>query len=452
VSPADAGHLARRERLAQSLRAAGAEDPGGPVGLSKRTSNLFRDRKAGARRRLDVSDFDHVLGVDPREGWIEVEGMTRYETAADAALACGVMPAVVPQLKTITVGGAAAGVGIEATSFRHGLVHETLLSIDVLLGDGRVVEATPDNEHADLYFGFANSYGTLGYALRLRARTLPVRRYVRVDRIRFDDARRFFDALPGHCAGDADFVDAVVFGRDDIRLCLGRFVDEAPYASDYGYERIFYRSIAQRDLDFLTAHDYLWRWDTDWFWCSKNVGAQNPLLRRLYGRERLGSRTYQRIMRWNSRVGLSRAVDRLLGRHPESVIQDVDIPSEHSAQFLDFLLREIGILPIWICPIRPGPDAGRFTLYPMQPGRLMANFGFWDVVRASEARPPGHFNRLVEREVRRLGGIKSLYSDSYYPRDEFWSIFDERAYRALKRRYDPQGRLGDLYEKCVLRH
>jgi len=37
-----------------------------------------------------------------------------------------------------------------------------------------------------------------------------------------------------------------MFGRDEIHLCLGRFVDEAPYASDYTFERIFYRSIPQR--------------------------------------------------------------------------------------------------------------------------------------------------------------------------------------------------------------
>jgi FAD/FMN-containing dehydrogenase len=444
-------HARRRERLAQQLRARSGAAGTVPLGLAKRTSNLFRDRAAQPRQRLDVSEFDHVLAVDPAAGWIDVEGMTPYEAAADAALARGVMPAVVPQLKTITVGGAAAGVGIEATSFRHGLVHETLLAIDVLLADGSIVEATPGGPHADLFHGFANSYGTLGYALRLRARTLPVRQYVRVDRLRFGGAGAFFDALPGHCAGEADFVDAVAFGRDEIHLCLGRFVDEAPYASDYGYERIFYRSIPQRAHDFMRTRDYLWRWDTDWFWCSKNVGAQNPLLRRLYGRGRLGSRTYQRIMRWNSRIGVSRALDALRGRHPESVIQDVDIPVGEAAGFLEFLLREIGILPVWICPILPGPDAARFSLYPMRPGRLMVNFGFWDVVRPRQAHPAGHFNRLVEREVQRLGGVKSLYSDSFYPREEFWSIFDRDAYERLKARYDPARRLGDLYDKCVLR-
>ena len=441
----------RRAQLAETVRTHAATGGRQPIGLAKDTSNLFRDRAESAKRRLDVRAFCHVIGVDAHAGWMDVEGMTPYESAVDAALTHGVMPAVVPQLKTITVGGAAAGVGIEATSFRQGLVHETLLEMDVLLGDGQVVLASPDNEHADLFHGLPNSYGTLGYALRLRARTLPVKPFVRVDRLRFSSAQAFFADLPVHCAGAADFVDAVAFGPGEIHLNLGRFVDDAPHASDYEYERIFYRSIPEKPLDWLGTRDYLWRWDTDWFWCSKNVFAQNPLVRRLYGRKRLGSRTYTRIMRWNSRVGLSRALDALAGRHPEAVIQDVDIPLEHCAQFMEFLLREIGILPVWLCPILPGPGAQRFALYPMRPGHLHVNFGFWDTIRTRERHPPGHYNRLLEREVQRLGGLKSLYSDSFYTPQEFWSVFDERAYRELKRRYDPRGLLGDLYEKCVMR-
>ena len=123
-----------------------------------------------------------------------------------------------------------------------------------------------------------------------------------------------------------------------------------------------------------------------------------------------------------------------------------------AAEFLDFLHAEVGILPIWICPIRAPVTPAPFALYPLDPARLYVNFGFWDVVRAREPHPPGHFNRLIERKVSELGGIKSLYSDSYFPREEFWSIYDKQAYDALKARYDPHGRLKDLYEKCVLGH
>jgi len=133
-----------------------------------------------------------------------------------------------------------------------------------------------------------------------------------------------------------------------------------------------------------------------------------------------------------------------------SVIQDVDIPITRAAEFLDFFQREIGILPVWLCPIR-GPDARVFPLYPMDPSMTYVNFGFWDVVKGKKSQLPGHFNRLIERKVAELGGIKSLYSDSYYSRQEFDALYGAPAYRELKSRYDPQNRMHDLYDKCVLR-
>ena len=133
------------------------------------------------------------------------------------------------------------------------------------------------------------------------------------------------------------------------------------------------------------------------------------------------------------------------------MIQDVDIPLSRAAEFLEFFHAEVGILPVWICPIAAPSAAARFPLYPLAPRTPYINFGFWDVVRARAPRAAGYVNRKIERKVAELGGIKSLYSDSYYPRAEFWSTFDGEAYAALKARYDPTGTLGDLYDKCVLR-
>jgi FAD/FMN-containing dehydrogenase len=442
------GYAERRDQLLAAFGTRG----GGSIGLAKKTSNLFRDRARAGKHLLDVRSFDHVLAIDPAGQWVEAEGMTTYEDLAARTLAAGVMPAVVPQLKTITLGGAAAGVGIEASSFRHGLVHESLLEMDVLTGDGRVLTCTADNEHRDLFFGFPNSYGTLGYALKLRARTVPVKAFVELHHRRFGEPQAFFAAMEEACGQPVDFVDGVVFGPDEMVLSTGQFVESAPYASDYTFERIFYRSLRERELDYLSAHDFLWRWDTDWFWCSKNVGAQVPWIRRIYGRKRLGSRTYQRIMRWNSRWGVTRALGRLRGLHAESVIQDVDIPIGRAAEFLEFFQRDIGISPVWTCPVRASARADRFCLYPLRPGALYVNFGFWDVVRTSGEHSAGFFNRLVEHEVEALGGIKSLYSDSYYPPERFWRSYGGDAYRALKARYDPDGNFPDLYSKCVLRH
>ncbi len=447
-SPSREAHRQRCQRLVDSLAAAPDD-----IRLGKDTSNLFRSRVALNTRSLDVRDFTSVLEVNPKEGWVDVEGMTTYEDLVAATLPFGVMPMVVPQLKSITIGGAVTGIGIESSSFRYGLPHESVIDMDILTGDGQIVTASASNDCSDLYYGFANSYGTLGYALRLKIRTVPVKPFVELTHHRFESPERNFEALGQFCEDpEVDFVDGVVFGDQEHYVTTGRFVDHSPQPpSDYTWMKMYFKSIREKQRDWLSVEDYIWRWDTDWFWCSKNVFAQSTLVRVLAGRERLNSVTYQKIMRWNDRTGVMRSINRWRGVHTESVIQDVDIPIQHACEFLQFFHREIGIKPIWTCPTKPLDPAANFDLFPMNPETLYVNFGFWDVIKTRDAMPAGHFNRLVEAKVRELGGLKSLYSDSFYKEDEFWALFDGKSYRALKSRYDSAGRFKDLYQKCVLR-
>jgi FAD/FMN-containing dehydrogenase len=438
----------KKQRLMEALRSARGEN----IRLGKTTSNLFRDRHGGPVQKLDVRDFNNVLHVDAVNGQVVVEGMTPYAKLVAECLKHNVMPAVVPQLKSITIGGATVGCGIESSSFRYGLVHETVQEMEILLGDGRTVLCAPDNEHRDLFYGFPNSYGTLGYALLLKLRVVPVKKYVKLRHIRHADPEGFFADLARLCErADVDFVDGVVFGRHDMVITLGQFTDAAPYVSDYTYEHIYYKSLRERAEDFLTTADYLWRWDTDWFWCSKNLLAQNPVIRRLYGRQRLNSVTYTKLMRLNSRWKFTRAIDKLLGFHTESVIQDVEIPLEHAPEFLAFYHDVIRFMPVWICPTRARDKQARFDLYRMDPQKLYVNFGFWDVIRGRKKLPPGHFNRQVEQKVMAMQGMKSLYSDSYFSPEQFWEIYNRPAYERLKKKYDPGGTLKDLYRKCVLK-
>ncbi len=438
----------KKQLLSEQLQANASHT----IGLNKEKSNLFRDRRDLPRRKLDVSRLDQVLQVDTAQGWVEVEGMTPYDKLVAATLAHGVMPTVVPELKSITIGGAVSGIGIESSSFKYGLVHETVLAMDILLSDGSVVTCTPDNAYRDLFFGIPNSYGTLGYILKLKVKTVAVEPYVELRHIRYRDPALFFQELAEHCQRkQADFIDGTVFAPDELYLTLGRFVATAPFTSDYTFENIYYRSIRRKERDYLTTADCIWRWDTDWFWCSKNLYVQNPLLRRLVGKGRLNSVSYTKVMRWNSRWRLTKRLNRLLGIHTESVIQDVDIPIAGASEFLDFFQREIGITPIWICPVQAYDPAVRFPLFALQPGMLYVNFGFWDVVKSRQPRPPGYHNRKIEQKVAELGGIKSLYSDAFYPPEEFWRQYDQTAYAALKAKYDPQSRFKDLYQKTVLR-
>src|SRR6185295_857863 len=253
---------------------------GEKIGLRKSTSNLFRHRSSAGKYLIDVRGFKHCLKIDPRRMTADVEGMITYEALVEETIKHGLLPAVVPQLKTITVGGAVSGLGIESSSFKFGLVHETVEEMEILLGDGRVLTCSC-RENPDLFFGFPNSYGTLGYALKLTIRLIPAQPYVHLTHTRFTRPESYFAAVAEAAEGSLDYLDGTIFSRDEMYLTEGEFVEHAPFVSDYTYMDIYYQSIRRKPEDWLTAKDYIWRWDTDWFWCSKHFYMQKPGIRRL---------------------------------------------------------------------------------------------------------------------------------------------------------------------------
>jgi FAD/FMN-containing dehydrogenase len=435
---------------------------GATVRLAKSTSNLFRSRQPTTVPGLDVSGLQGVLHVDSDSRTADVGGMCTFEDLVAATLPLGLAPLVVPQLKTITVGGAVTGGGIESTSFRSGLAHDQIVEMDLLTGAGEILTVSPD-EHADLFYGFPNSYGTLGYATRLRVRLERIKPYVALRHLRFSrvrDLQAMIGAIVQNRAYEGttvDYLDGVVFSRAESYLTLGTLTDVPGPTSDYTGQQIYYRSIAQRQTDRLTIHDYLWRWDTDWFWCSRAFGTQQPLVRRFWPKRLRRSSFYWRLVALDRRYGIADRIERLNHRPPlERVVQDIEVPLDRTAEFANWFMDTIPIEPVWLCPLRlPGNprDDGTPTwpLYPIPPRQTYVNFGFWSTVPRQPGQPEGATNRLIEQRVDDLGGHKSLYSDAYYTPEHFAALYGGETYAKLKSRYDPDSRLLNLYDKAVRR-
>ena len=443
------------ESAAVELREIPADQP---VRLKKQTSNLFRARTA-TQSALDLSAFDGVYSVNPATRTAVVGGLTTYEDLVAATLPHGLVPMCVPQLRTITIGGAVTGMGIEAASFRNGVPHESVLAMDILLGDGKIVHATPDGPDADLFSGFANSYGSLGYALRLEIELEPVKKYVALRHVPFSEMAPLEAAIAQISATGVwedqrvDYLDGTVFSPTEMYLTLGHYTDQATQApSNYSGQDIYYRSIQARRTDLLTTLDYLWRWDTDWFWCSRALGAQNPYLRRVWPRKWLRSDFYWKIIAWDRKLGFAAKLDRARNRPArEPVVQDIEVPLDQLGAFLEFFHEEVGISPIWICPLKQRDPRARWPLYQFDPDVTYVNVGFWSTVPLPAGVDPaeGRINRAIEHAVTALDGRKSLYSTAFYEKDDFYEIYGQDDYAALKAEYDPTNRLTGLFEKCV---
>jgi FAD/FMN-containing dehydrogenase len=446
---------AEHERAVARLRESYAQIPSGhPVRLRKRTSNLFRPRADSVGPGLDVAGLSGVISVDERAQTADVQGMCTYEHLVEATLSHGMMPRVVPQLRTITLGGAVAGLGIESTSFRNGMPHETVREMDIFTGAGQVVTCSRDKEHADLFWTFPNSYGSLGYATRLRIELEPVAPYVALRHVRFVDPHTLIEAISTIVADGAwdgmrvDGLDGVAFAPGEYYLTLAEFTAErSADPSDYTGQQIYYRSIQERDRDLLTIHDYLWRWDTDWFWCSGAFGVQNPTIRRVWPRRWKRSDVYHRLVGLDAKFGVADWLDRRAGRpQRERVVQDIEVPVDRLPEFLDWFDDAIGMRPVWMCPLVARES---WPSYPLPAGQTFVNVGFWGAVPTGADAPHAPHNRAIEAKVHELNGHKSLYSEAFYDPAIFDALYNGANLTAVKKQYDPDGRLPTLYEKAV---
>ncbi len=436
---------ARRATLLAGLAA-----QGGVGGVRKRSSsNLFRyASRTRGRPVLDLRDFNHVLDVDTQGPSLDVEGLATFEAMVDATLPHGLVPLVTPELKDITVAGATVGIGIESNCFRHGFVHDGLLEAEVLLADGRTVTCTPDNEHADLYHALPNSYGTLGYILRARMKLMPAAPYVHLETTHCDGVDDFLGIMHASTfRDDVDFIEGIAYSGKRMFVTLSRFTDDVPRVDDILRENIFYQLIGRKRDVYLATKDYLFRYDPEWFW---NLPESWPyrLFRRFAPETMRRSGFYKRYTAFKNRA--RSALPWRTADLEEPLIQDWEVPWERAAELLRFAMSEANLSgKPWIAtPIRP---RGTATLYPVAPGQLYFNLGCYCQVRKRPERADFHYTKAIDRKCFDLGGIKMLYSSTFLDEDEFNRIYNGAAYAALKAKYDPQGKLKTLYEKCVMR-
>ncbi|MGH2692885.1 MAG: FAD-binding oxidoreductase [Actinomycetota bacterium] len=391
-------------------------------------------------KRVDASGLNRILEINPDLRTCTAEpGVTLAEAVA-ATLAHGLVPALVPELEGITLGGAVAGCSIESSSFRHGGFHDTCLEYELVTGEGEVLTCSRDDEPF-LFEMVHGSYGTLGVLSRITFRLVPARPYVRVEYERHTDSASFHRALLDRVeAADVDFIDGIVHSPQEWVLCLGRFVESAPTTSSYRWLDVYYKSTRRLGADHLTTPDYFFRYDAEAHWLSRTVP---PLewkpVRFLFGKAFLGSTN---MIRWSRRLA---PVFRRIRERPD-VVCDYFIPAGRVPEFYGWYLREMPYFPLWVVPYRVP------QVYPWLSDEHAARFEgdlFVDLAVYGMRNEDPNLDRSkqLEQKTFELGGIKTLISRNHYSPERFWSIYHRANYQKAKERLDPQGLFPGLYEK-----
>ena len=107
------------------------------------------------------------------------------------------------------------------------------------------------------------------------------------------------------------------------------------------------------------------------------------------------------------------------------MIQDVEVPVERLAEFLAWFDAEVGMRPVWLCPLVAPRDLADL------PARARPHLRQRRLLGHRPRRPrraaDAPRNRAIEAKVHELGGHKSLYSEAFYDRDTFDALYDGAA-------------------------
>jgi len=433
-SPAEceALHQAKVARIAAQLRA----HPGSrPVSLRKKAPPHQVPKRGDLRRlddKIDISDLTQIIDIDPVGRTCTCESGVMFQDLVEATLRYGLVPMVVPELATITVGGAVTGCSIESMSFKYGGFHDSCIAYEVITGSGDVLQCTPDNGHGLVFQMMHGSFGTLGILSKLVFRLVPAKPFVKVVYEKYETLSEFRAAIYRHYqAQDVDFMDAMVHSMDEYVLAVGYFVDAAPYTHAYDWMRIYYKSTRARDEDYLRTADYLFRYDH---------GVTDVTPSSFVGRLALGKFAGSGTTLW-----LADKLNFLFSREHPTITVDIFLPFSKLNEFLVWYERELGHFPLWCVPYKRVRDYEWIAtdFYAGLHDELFLDLAIYGMKQADDR----NYHKILEDKLRELGGIKTLISHNYYSQDEFWSTWNKRNYDAVKAITDPHNVFRDLYTK-----
>ncbi|KAH7161505.1 hypothetical protein EDB81DRAFT_347737 [Dactylonectria macrodidyma] len=411
-------------------------------------------------RAVDISALTGVLRVDTATRTALVEPNVPMDRLVESTLRHGLVPPVVMEFPGITAGGGFAGTAGESSSFKHGFFNDTINEVEMVLGNGDVVTASP-RERPDLFRGAAGAVGTLGITTLIELQLIEAKKFVKTTYHRTSSVAEAVARVRAETENPAnDYVDGILFSKDHGVIVTGELTDEKPadrpvQTFSGAWDPWYYLHVRDRTrnvssagpaaftqpsespspVDYIPLSEYLFRYDRGGFW----VGAA--------AFNYFKGVPFNRFFRWFLDDFLhTRMLYRALHGSGESarfIVQDLGLPYRTAEAFVDYTAAEFDIWPLWLCPLKQTPPP---TFHPhtgeteTAPDGTVStppslNIGLWGWGPSD----PDAFvakNLALEAKLAELGGMKWLYAHTYYAEDDFWKLYNNRPwYDALREKY-----------------
>jgi len=424
-----------------------------PFRIYHGSTNSTRPAQFRVDETIDASQLSHVLAINTTTKTALVEPNVPMDRLVQTTLTHGLIPPVVMEFPGITAGGGFSGTSGESSSFKYGFFEDTVNWVEIVLGTGEVVSASK-TINADLFHGAASGFGTMGVITLLELRLIDSKPCVALTYHRVGSVREAIQKLEEVTSDENDYVDGILFAPDRGVICVGRLIDipddgvriqQFSRATDpwfYLHASDVISKSKQPWTEAIPIVDYLFRYDRGGFWVGSFAFKYFMC-------------PFNRFTRWVlDRFLHTRAMYHALhqsGLSQRYVIQDVGIPYSAAEEFIKYLDESFGYYPLWLCPLRRDPGSKKstfsdFVAHGESSGpQTLLNIGIWGM-GSTQLDKFVEINRNLEDKVREFKGKKWLYAHTYYTEEEFWRIYDRKAYDSLRATYGASY-LPNVYDK-----
>jgi hypothetical protein len=381
---------------------------------------------------LDLTTLTGIVELNAAEHYIDVEPGVPMDALVKATLTANLIPLIVPEFPGITVGGAVQGGALESSSYRHGQLNDTVLEYELLLTDGTLIVATPDNAYSDLYYGLATSHGTLAVVTRIRLRLMKAKPFVTLAIERCASPAACLDTLKRHtAAGAVDFIEGLVFSQTSGAVITGTLSDvaTAPVRRfwrniDPWYHR-FMRKAVETGVTAVSVPlvDYLFRYDKGAFWMGEHLFplfgvTSNPVTRFFLAPISRTRKLYDGLHAMNV-------------QH-EYIVQDFYMDWNDAPKIIDYDIEGPKVFPIWLCPIKATTTPQKLSSHYREQDQMLLNVGIYGL---PEGRNAVHDTIELENLLLGTPNRKMLYAQTFYEQQAFWGKYDLAWYTGLRRKY-----------------
>lgn len=396
-----------------------------------------------SHRKIDVGLYD-ILEVDEQRKIVRVEPLATMGQISRDLISRGWTLPVVPELDSLTVGGLIMGFGVETSSHKYGLFQHICLSFEIVTAEGKLVRCSP-SENSELFYQIPWSHGTLGFLVAAELKIIPVKKYVRLSYqpvYSLDEMVSAFEQASRDIENN-DFVEGLVYGRDQAVIMVGRLVDSV--ASDgvlnaigRWYKPWFYKHVHtyltqnKQGVEYLPVRHYFHRHTRSYFWTMEEIipFGNHPVFRSLLGWA-LPPRI--ELLKYTETETTRRL------REKFHVVQDMLVPIRYLKDSLAYFDEHFQLYPLWLSPMAIKDydgQAGFVNPFHTKEGvtdEMFVDIGAYGTPAKAEfdnavALP------LLEQFVIKHSGYQALYARTSMTREDFRAMFNHTQYDLLRER------------------